>query len=160
MKKMMLCITALAALSGWALQAQNITGDWQGILKAGPQELRTIIKISLADDKLKAVLYVIEQPGPGITASAITKDGLNIKITVAAINGSYEGKLSADGNAITGTWTQGAPLPLNLTRATAATAWAIPEPPPPPKVMDAKADPSFEVATIKPSKPGSAFHCW
>jgi uncharacterized protein (TIGR03435 family) len=144
---------------GSALHAQNITGDWQGILKAGQQELRTVIKISLEDDKLKAVLYVIEQPGPGITASAITKDGSNIKMTVAAINGSYEGKLSADGNSITGTWTQGAPLPLNLTRATAATAWAIPEPPPPPKVMDAKANPSFEVATIKPSAPdeGTSF---
>src|ERR1700722_6029972 len=99
MKKLMPWIIALAALPGSALQAQNITGDWQGILKAGPQELRTIFKISLADDKLKAVLFVIEQPGPGIPASAFTKDGPNIKITVAAINGSYEGKLSADGNS-------------------------------------------------------------
>jgi uncharacterized protein (TIGR03435 family) len=157
MKKLMLWMTALAALPGSALLAQNIAGDWQGIIKAGPQELRTIIKISLEDDKLKAALFVIEQPGPGIPASAVTKDGSTIKITVPAVNGTYEGKLSADGNSIAGTWTQGAPLPLNLTRATAATAWAIPEPPPPPKVMDAKADPSFEVATIKPSKPEERF---
>ena len=45
------------------------------------------------------------------------------------VGGKYEGKLSADGNSITGTWSQGSPLPLNFTKATPATAWAIPEPP-------------------------------
>src|SRR5439155_18190325 len=45
------------------------------------------------------------------------------------------------------------PSPLNLTRATNQTAWAIPEPPAPPKPMAANANPSFEVATIKPSNP-------
>jgi uncharacterized protein (TIGR03435 family) len=78
-------------------------------------------------------------------------------MTVAAINGSYEGKLSADGNSINGTWTQGAPLPLNLARATPETAWTIPEPPPPPKLMAADANPSFDVATVKPSKPEERF---
>jgi uncharacterized protein (TIGR03435 family) len=150
-------ILALAALSGGALFAQNITGTWQGTLKAGPQELRIVIKVSLDNDKLKAVTYSIDQGGQPIPVSAITKDGSAIKMTVAAINGSYEGKLSADGNSITGTWTQGAPSPLNLTRATPETAWTIPEPPPPPKFMPADAKPVFEVATIKPSKPDEGF---
>jgi uncharacterized protein (TIGR03435 family) len=38
-----------------------------------------------------------------------------------------------------------------LTRATPETAWEIPKPQPPPKPMAADADPSFEVATIKPN---------
>ena len=74
-------------------------------------------------------------------------------MTIPAINGNYEGKLSGDGNSIAGTWTQGAPLALNLARATPETAWAIPEPPPPPVRMAANANPAFEVATIKPSDP-------
>jgi uncharacterized protein (TIGR03435 family) len=45
------------------------------------------------------------------------------------------------------------PLPLILTKATPETAWTIPDPPPPPKMMDPKAKPQFEVATIKPSDP-------
>jgi uncharacterized protein (TIGR03435 family) len=148
---------ALAALPGSALQAQNITGAWQGTLKAGPQDLRIVIKISLDDDKLKAVTYSIDQGAQPIPVSAITKDGSTIKMTVAAINGSYEGKLNGDGNSINGTWTQGAPLPLNLARATPETAWTIPEPPPPPKLMAADANPSFDVATVKPSKPEERF---
>ena len=71
----------------------------------------------------------------------------------SALGGGYEGRLTADGNSITGTWTQGAPAPLNLARATPATAWAIPEPPPPPTPMAADANLVFEVATIKPANP-------
>jgi hypothetical protein len=152
MKKLMLGIIALAALSGSALQAQNFTGTWQGTLKAGPQELRTVIKISLDDDKLKAILYSIDQKAQ-IPFSTVTKDGSTIKMAIAGLGG-YEGKLSADGNSITGTFTQGAPFPLNLTRATPETAWTIPDPPPPAPRMAANANPVFEVATIKPSAPG------
>jgi uncharacterized protein (TIGR03435 family) len=154
--KLMLWTAAVAASAVFA-QAQNITGTWQGTLKAGPKDLRIVIKISLDNDQLKAVTYSIDQPGPGIPASAITQSGSTVKMTVAAIGGSYEGKLSADGNSIQGTWTQGAPLPLNLAKATPETAWSIPEPPPPPKKMPADAKPEFEVATIKPSRPEERF---
>jgi uncharacterized protein (TIGR03435 family) len=78
-------------------------------------------------------------------------------MAVPALGGTYEGKLSSDGNTITGTWTQGAPLPLNLERATPATEWTIPEPPPPPKIMAVDAKPKFEVATIKPSQNPQGF---
>ncbi len=154
MKKSMLWIIALATLQGIALHAQNITGTWQGTLKPGPRDLRIAIKISLQDDKLKAVMYSIDQGAQPIPISAITRDGSTVKMTVAAINGSYEGKLSGDGNSIAGIWSQGAPLPLNLARATPETAWTIPEPPRPPARMAASSNPGFEVATIKPSDPG------
>jgi uncharacterized protein (TIGR03435 family) len=157
MKRRILWIIAVIALSGSALFAQNLTGTWQGTLKAGAQDLRLAIKISLDDDKLKAVSYVVDMPGNMAPASAVSQSGSTVKITFAAVNGSYEGKLSADGNAMTGTWNQGQPLPLNLARATPDTAWTIPEPPPPPKQMPADAKPVFEVATIKPSKPEERF---
>ena len=146
-------IIALIALLGTALFAQDITGTWQGTLKAG-RDLRTVIKISeAAEGGLKAVMYSIDQGGQPINASAITLQGSTVKMSVAGIGGTFEGKLSADGTTIAGTWTQGTPLPLNLTRATAQTEWTIPEPPARPKPMAADADPVFEVATIKPSKP-------
>jgi hypothetical protein len=151
----LLCVIALAALSGIALQAQNLTGSWQGTLKTPTnQELRLVVKVSLVDDKLKAVFYSIDQKSPPIPATTFTKDGSTVKMTLAALNGAYEGKISSDANSISGTWTQGGPpAPLVLLRATPETAWAIPDPPPPPVRMAANADPAFEVATVKPSDP-------
>lgn len=149
-------IFAFAMLFGAALFAQDITGTWQGTLHAG-KDLRTVFKISKATGgPLKAALYSIDQGGQPITASAVTLQGSTVKISIDAIGGSYEGKLNGDGTLITGTWTQGgSPLSLNLARVTAETAWAIPEPPPRLAPMAADANPVFEVATIKPSKPGA-----
>lgn len=154
-----LMLFACAAIPASALLAQNVTGTWQGSLQ-GPQgpALRVVMKISLEDDKLKAVSYSIDQNPTPIPASAITRDGSGLKIALAAIGGGWEGKISADGNSLTGTWTQGGGnSPLNFTKATPETAWTIPEPPPPPKTMAADAKPSFEVSTIKPSKPDARF---
>jgi len=160
MKKPMLWIIALAALSGGAF-AQNITGTWQGAIQPPQPQgrgLRIVLKISTTDaDKLAAVMYSIDQQSPAIPATTFTRNGSTIKMTVTPLNGTYEGKVSADGNSIEGIWSQGMPLTLNLVRATPETAWVIPEPPPPPKTMAADANPGFEVATIKPARPEGRF---
>jgi uncharacterized protein (TIGR03435 family) len=158
MKKLMLWIFTAMVLAGSTLFAQDITGTWQGKL-AVPQapngELRVVFKITKADGGgLKAMLYSIDQPGPGVAASAVTLQGSSVKITIPGIGGTYEGKLDSDAIAMTGTWTQGPrPLALNLAHVKDEAAWEIPKPPPPPKMMSADANPVFEVATIKPSDP-------
>jgi len=131
MTKVMLWMVALAVLPQGALLAQNLTGTWQGSLQVQPETLRIVIKISRADDaSLKAVLYRIDQGWRPIEASLMTQQGSIVKMTIAPILAGYEGKLSADGNSIVGTWTQGGtPAPLNLARATPETAWTIPDPP-------------------------------
>jgi hypothetical protein len=132
MKAVMLGMIVLASLPGSKLQAQNATGTWQGSLQ-GPQgpALRIVVKVTRApDESLKAVFYSIDQGGTPLNSSSATQQGSTVKIALPAIGGTYEGKLSADGNSIAGAWSQGpAPAPLNLTRATPETAWVIPEPP-------------------------------
>ena len=162
MKSFPFWITALAALSGHALLAQDLTGTWQGTLQLpGGRELRTVVKISKVDGgALRGIFYSIDQGGQPITVNPVTLQGSNVKMSIPAVGGTYEGKLEADANSITGNWKQGPdPIALNFKRATAETAWAIPDPPPPPKPMT-DPNPEFEVATIKPSvpdRPGKAF---
>ena len=155
MKKLLIWMIVFAATSGAVLHAQDIAGTWQGTLQApnGGPTLRIVMQISKDGQNLKAVMYSIDQPAPPFNAGAVTFQGSTLKITVPAIGGNYEGRMNGDGNSISGTWTQGAPSPLNLSRATPQTAWAIPEPPPPPKPMAADANLVFEVATIKPANP-------
>ena len=135
-------------------EAQGYEGTWQGTLHAG-QDLRIVTKIAKADGGgYKAEFYSIDQGGQPLPIDKVAVDGSSITLTLNLISGKYEGKLSADGKTITGNWTQGPnPLALPLTRATPETEWSIPTPPPPVPPMAANANPSFEVATIKPSKP-------
>jgi non-heme chloroperoxidase len=114
-------LAALATCSAWA---QDIAGDWQGTLKAGAAQLRLILHVAKGDNGAwKATLYSIDQQPDGIPVSPVTLENSNLKFAVAAVHGAYEGKISADGSSIKGTWTQGAALPLDFQRTTKETAW-------------------------------------
>jgi len=132
MRKNILRMGLLSAMLASVLGGQDIAGDWQGTLKAGPKELRTIVKIVRGDDgRWNATLFSIDQSpdrGAGIPANSATLQDSVFKFTVDTLHGSYEGKVSVDGTSIEGTWTQGLPLPLELKRATPETAWNDPSP--------------------------------
>jgi non-heme chloroperoxidase len=111
----MLRMVALLALHGANLSAQDIGGDWQGTIKKDAAEFRVVLHIAKeTEGGWKATLY---QGAESIAANSVTLEGSNLKLTVDAIRGSYEGNVSADGESIEGTWTQGRPLPLNFERA-------------------------------------------
>ncbi len=144
-----------AAAAGEVHAKGDIVGNWQGTLEA-EKSLRTILQITKGDKGWSAKMYSIDQGAFPIPVSSISLDGSTFKYAIDMIGGSYTGTLSADGNSIVGTWTQGPkPLPLTLVRATKETAWEIPPPPAPPKLMAADADPSFDVVTIKPNDSGA-----
>jgi non-heme chloroperoxidase len=123
MQPRMLWTVALATLAASALCAQDLAGNWQGTLKAGI-DLRLIVEVAKGDSGgWKATMYSIDQTTAAIPVNSITLEGSNLKLTVDAVRGSFEGKISADGDSIVGTWSQGQPLPLELRRATKETAW-------------------------------------
>jgi uncharacterized protein (TIGR03435 family) len=154
MKKMMLWVAALVLFAGSALHAQDaakdLTGNWQGTLEAG-NGLRTILKITKDDGKLKAVLYAVDQGGQAIPVTSITLQGSAVNFTIKPLDVTYVGTLNPDGATISGNATQnGQTHALNLQHVSAENTWAIPEPP---KAMPADAKPKFEVVTVKPSDP-------
>ena len=132
MKTRMLWIAAVLVLCSRVLSAQDLAGDWQGALATGAQQLRLIVHIAKADDGAwKATMVSIDQSpdrGARLAADSVSVEGTGFKMAIAAIRGSYDGTIAPDGNSITGTWTQGLPLPLTLTRATPETAWKDPSP--------------------------------
>jgi uncharacterized protein (TIGR03435 family) len=132
-----------------------VDDTWQGTLQTPQKGLRTVLKITKTPEgKLNALFYSIDQGAQPIPVKETAFQSGELTLNVEAIDGVYKGKMSPDGTTITGEWKQGdRPLPLILVRATPDTAWAIPEPPPKLPPMAADADPSFEVATIKPTPP-------
>jgi uncharacterized protein (TIGR03435 family) len=158
MKTLLRWVLALVVLSAGAAHAQSLTGNWQGTLQAGGRSLRLVFTVANADGGgLRGVMYSIDQGGQGIPAT-ITAQGTAVRMVVSGINATFEGSVSADGNSISGSFTQGGnPIAITLQKSTPDTAWAIPEPPRP---MAANAPTTFEVATIKlsnPDAPGKLF---
>ena len=147
-------------LSATVSYAQDISGQWQGALSAGGREMRLVFRITAEAGGIRAQGFSIDQGGQPIPVS-VTQEGAIVKFAIVAIGGSYEGRMSADGTTITGTFAQGGqPAQLTLRKATPDTAWPIPNAPTPLTAMNSSFSPTFEVATIKPSdpnQPGQAF---
>jgi uncharacterized protein (TIGR03435 family) len=134
----------------------DIAGTWQGTLQTS-KALRIILVLAKTEKGWSAKMYSIDQGAQPINASSVSLSGSTLKYSLDLMGANYEGTVSGDGNSIVGTWTQGTnSLPLTLVRATQETAWEIPTPPPPPKPMAENADPSFDVATIKPNNSGAS----
>ena len=133
----------------------GIEGQWQGTLQlSGGRQLRIVLKVSkAADGSLTVLNYSIDQSSQPMRTADGSLQGNVFHYAVPSLGNSYEGKLSSDGNLITGNWAQ--TTPLNFARATKETAWEIPQPAPPLKPMTEQ-NPSFAVATIKPSNPSDS----
>src|SRR5258708_1487283 len=131
MRKMMLRTIAVgvAMLFASTLYAQDISGDWQATLKAGPG-IRLVLHITKSDSGgWNAILYNIDQGLEGIPVTSITLQDSTLKYSVDRMRATYEGKLNAGGASITGIWTQpNGPKPLDFQRATKETAWPLPDP--------------------------------
>jgi hypothetical protein len=112
--------TMVVAFLTTAAFAQSIDGTWQGTLQTPQREMRLVMKVTRApDESLKAMFYNIDQNGRA--PATVSFQGGTIKATIPAIGGNFEGKLSADGTTINGTFMQGRPVPLNLVKATPET---------------------------------------
>jgi uncharacterized protein (TIGR03435 family) len=131
--------------------AQSIAGTWQGTLPVG-QSPRIVLRIADAGNgALRGSITFIDRSADVLRLLSTTYRAPNLTAAVSDI--TFRGKLSADGKSIAGTWTQGnQSFPVSFALATPETLWAYSGPSNIPTML-ATADPSFEVATVKPSAP-------
>ena len=115
-------VTILA--QGW-VHAQDIAGDWQGILKIGKNEGRLVVRIAKGIDGTWTAEESTPDDGSNpVPASSVVFDGKTIKIVFEAIRATYDGTLNAGRNGFKGTLTQGSSTPLDLDRATEESSWS------------------------------------
>jgi uncharacterized protein (TIGR03435 family) len=160
MKRSILGIVALLLTTSLHAQSQaaSIAGTWQGTLpvaataqgSTGGNGVRIVITIDKKPDgSFHAVMTPIDL-GNATPLTSVTLTALNVTFALGDTV-IFRGKLSPDGHSMAGTWGQGPQsLPLTFSLATEDTLWHRAGPSAPP--MAANADPSFEVATIKPAK--------
>lgn len=97
----------------------KVAGRFSGALNTGGIQLTVVFNVSAASDG--ALTATLDSPDQGAMGIAVAKTtftgGDTLRLEIPAIAGSWEGKLSSDGNTLTGTWTQGGgSLPLTLKR--------------------------------------------
>jgi hypothetical protein len=97
---------------------QVLEGVWEGALDANGTQLRLRFNfVKNADGSITGTIDSLDQGANGIPITTIARTGDSIKMEVPAVTGSYEGTLSKDASAITGTWSQGGgTLPLKVER--------------------------------------------
>lgn len=117
-------IIVLTILANGLLYAQDIAGDWQGILKYGKSEERVVVTIAKgAQGGWTASESTPDDGSNPISASSVIFDGSTIKIVFDAIRATYEGTLNDARTSFKGTLTQSSPLPFDLDRATDESSW-------------------------------------
>jgi len=97
------------------MQAQDITGKWNGILSVQGMELRLVFHISREDSTYDAKMDSPDQQAFGIQASAANFKNSTLNIEIAKAGVRYRGQYGTKG--IEGIFYQsGQSFPLNLTR--------------------------------------------
>jgi hypothetical protein len=110
----MLALAAPAA----AQTVDAYAGDWEGVLHAGPQNLRLELHLKTAGGETTATLDSLDQ-GISMPATGVKIEGGELGILFLAAGGELKGNISSDGKTIAGSWSQGVSLPLTLTRKAA-----------------------------------------
>jgi len=102
---------------------QVLEGVWEGALDVNGTQLHVRFSfIKNADGGITATFDSLDQGVNGLPVASIAKTGDTVKLDMKAVGCSYEGTLSKDASAMTGTFSQGGgSIPLNLQRKKAET---------------------------------------
>jgi fermentation-respiration switch protein FrsA (DUF1100 family) len=99
------------------LQAQDITGQWNGILKVQGMQLRLVFHIIKTDTGYSSTMDSPDQGAKDLKVTATSFENLTLKLEVKYAGIEYSGVMSSDQEFL-GTFKQGGKeFPLALTRA-------------------------------------------
>lgn len=114
MKKIILLVFSFLTFS--AMSAQEITGQWNGVLKTANVSLRIVIHITKTDSGYSSTMDSPDQGAKGIPVANTTFENAVLKLNIAAVGGSYEGILNSK-NIIEGKLSQnGQSFDVNFSR--------------------------------------------
>lgn len=104
--------------TGFILQAQNITGTWEGSLSVQGNEIPIVFHIS--KDSTKKLIASFDSPSQhafGLACNDVIVKDDSVILMMDILKGKYTGLLSADKKQMNGTWFQGGgALPLNVNK--------------------------------------------
>ncbi|MFH6944171.1 alpha/beta hydrolase family protein [Flavobacterium sp. FlaQc-50] len=114
MKKLLLLLLAFSSIT--TVFAQDITGQWNGILKVQGTQLTVVFNVNKNENGFSSTMDSPDQKAIGIPTTSTSYENSTLKIALANFRIEYEGVLGKD-NTITGIFKQGGQsFPLNLSK--------------------------------------------
>jgi uncharacterized protein len=105
-----------AFLASLSIYAQDISGKWNGVLKAQGGQLRLVFNITHAEKGFSSTMDSPDQGANGIPVTSTNYENSMLKLEVSNAGIQYEGVLNNE-NAFVGTFKQGGQsFPLILTK--------------------------------------------
>ena len=112
-KPILILFTLFIAITTYG---QDITGQWNGILKVQGTQLRLVLNISQSEEGYTATMDSPDQGAEGIPVTSTIFEDSTLKFEVTPLGVTYSGTLDDEG-VINGTFKQmGQSLPLNLSK--------------------------------------------
>jgi pimeloyl-ACP methyl ester carboxylesterase len=100
----------------------GLDGTWEGAVEApGGLKLRIVLRIHTSDSGTIVLMDSPDQAATGIPIPVLAREGQKVSFEIPIARASYAGVLGPDGQTIEGTWTQGAAIPLDLSRTRASS---------------------------------------
>lgn len=114
--KLQLIVFTIGILIANMLFGQDITGQWNGILKVQGTQLRVVFNINKTESGFSSTMDSPDQGAKGIPVTATSFENQTLKLAVTNLGVEYQGNLDKD-NVIVGTFKQGGmSFPLNLSK--------------------------------------------
>lgn len=111
-----LAFTIMLGLSALVMFGQDVTGQWNGILKVPGAQLRLVFHVEKTETGYASTMDSPDQGANGLPVETTTFADATIRFTIPAAGIEYEGVLGSDG-VIAGNFKQAGQLfPMNLTR--------------------------------------------
>ncbi|OXB19029.1 alpha/beta hydrolase, partial [Flavobacterium tructae] len=109
-------LTLIVALASYIMNGQEISGQWNGLLKIQGTQLQVVFHIAKTATGYISTMDSPDQGAKGIPVTKTSFENAVLKLEIAAIRGSYEGILNSN-NVIVGKLTQaGQSVDINLSK--------------------------------------------
>jgi uncharacterized protein len=117
----------------------HLIGIWQGLIKAGGQEVRLVFHFAQDGDIWKATVDSPDQGAEGIPVESVEVDSFTINVNIPAAAAKYEGEFDLSKSIIKGKWHQGGgTYAVDLERIEKVETVVRPQDPVPPFPYDEK----------------------
>ena len=118
MKLLFKSVLVAIVLSCGTMQAQDLVGQWNGVLSVHGTDLRFVFYIEKTDEGFTSTLDSPDQGQTGFPVKTTSFDGLKLSLELPTLAAKYEGEFQID--SIVGTLTQnGMSFPMTLKKSSA-----------------------------------------